>query len=190
LENLVNQDPGIALPSGGYFKFLEPETSDFTIEDIAHNLSHIARYNGAARYHYSVALHSVNVSRLVPEEFAFEALMHDAAEAFFGDMTSPLKRLCGDYCKLLEAGEAEVAKRFNLPFPHSPEVKHADMQALWAEKSHLIPTADNHPRAAWPEWDDYTLPREVLKYVVLVEMNPWEAKRRFLDRYSELAVVN
>lgn len=181
------KEPGIALPSGGYFKFLDPEGSTFGIEDIAHNLSHICRYNGASIYHYSVALHSVNVSYLVPQEFALEGLLHDAAEAFFGDMTSPLKALCPDYSALLAAAEAHVCERFGVQHPHSPEVKLADMQALYLEKTHLVPTADAHPCAYWPEWDAYQVEPAQAARVLLWEMTPGEGKRRFLRRFEELA---
>lgn len=182
----MNKDPGLAHPSGGYFKFLEPETSEYTIEDIAHHLAQINRYNGGCRYPYSVAQHCVNASRIVAPEFAFEALMHDAAEFAFGDMTSPLKRMCDDYRVLLEAGERALAARFGLPETMSPQVKLADMQMLKLEKEHLLAQPNAHPRAAWPEWDDYHLEPHIAKYVSLHEMSWSSAKRMFLLRYEQL----
>lgn len=182
----MTQDPGLALISGGYFKFLEPETSEFEIEDIAHNLSHVCRYGGGSRYHFSVAQHCVNASFIVPPAFALEALLHDAAEAFFGDMTSPLKRLCPDYVRLLEAAELVVARRFGVPEKLSPEVKLADMQLLLVEKNHLVPHANAHPRAAWPDWDGYELAPELRKFVTLHELTHKQARTSFLNRFEAL----
>ncbi len=70
---------------------LDPRVGDFRIEDIAHHLAMICRYGGAVSRFYSVAEHSVHVSRAVRPEYAFEALLHDAAEAYIGDMVRPLK---------------------------------------------------------------------------------------------------
>lgn len=77
--------------TGGKFWPLDPRIEDVRFEDIAHHLALANRYGGATRTSYSVAEHSVIVSLYVPPEFAREALMHDAAEAYIGDMVRPLK---------------------------------------------------------------------------------------------------
>lgn len=66
---------------------------DTSLEQIARNLSRICRYVGNGRHFYSVAEHSVLISRLVPEEFAKDGLFHDATEIFTGDLHSLLKKL-------------------------------------------------------------------------------------------------
>lgn len=77
--------------SGGKFWPLDPRVEEVHLEDIAHHLSMICRYGGAVSRYYSVAEHSVLVSLYVPPEYAKEALLHDAAEAYVGDLVRPLK---------------------------------------------------------------------------------------------------
>lgn len=86
---------------------LEPDFSGVNLDDLAHNLAGICRYNGAPRRHYSVAQHSVLVSRLLLEQRGYEAaragLIHDLPEALLGDLIWPLKQLeslRSVYCEL------------------------------------------------------------------------------------------
>jgi len=78
--------PSIQARSGRYISFVAPDPNVFCINDIAHALSHTCRFGGHTRDFYSVAQHSVLVSYLVPENDQFAALMHDAAEAYVGDV--------------------------------------------------------------------------------------------------------
>src|SRR5258708_39476115 len=84
--------PTIMLHSGAWFDFCAPASSCFNIEDIAHGLANICRYAGQCKRFYSVAEHSILVSQTA-KGFEYEALLHDAAEAFVGDISRPLKQM-------------------------------------------------------------------------------------------------
>jgi len=168
--------PTILLNSGNYFDFLDPGNSVFTIEDIAHGLSNICRFAGHCQRFYSVAQHSVHVSHLVPPEHALQGLMHDAAEAFIGDVTKPLKDLLPEYRRLEKNVEAAIAKRFGLPLHESPAVKEIDIIMLATEQLQLMQNRD--------DWN-YTRGRKPIE-IDLPEWGPKEAKQAFLERFIEL----
>jgi glycine/D-amino acid oxidase-like deaminating enzyme len=108
--------------------------------DIAVALARTARFNGHTKFFYSVAQHAFLASVLVPREHALAALLHDASEAYTGDIVRPLKRLLGEEFALIEHRiEQAVALRFDLPPIMSPYVKVADNRLLAAERRDLMP---------------------------------------------------
>lgn len=137
----------ILTASGNYFAFDYPELHPFSIEDIANSLSKICRFTGHTSHFYSVAQHSVYVSRLLPEHLRMQGLMHDAAEAYVGDVSSPLKRRLPDYKAIEHRVEAALNAQFGLPFPLHPDVKQADLRMLMAERHEFLPRDDD---SHWP----------------------------------------
>ncbi|PWL18195.1 hydrolase [Falsochrobactrum shanghaiense] len=111
--------------SGRRLDLLDPSPLDIEIEDIAHGLARVARWNGqtVGEHAYSVAQHSLLVeqifNRLVPDaskEWQMLTLLHDAPEYVIGDMISPFKAVMGGNYKLIEARlESAIHLRFSLP---------------------------------------------------------------------------
>lgn len=115
-----------------------PMSTDVDILDIAHALSNLCRFGGHCRRFYSVAEHSVLVSRVVPAEYALQGLLHDATEAYLVDVPRPLKHQLPQYGVFEATNWAAVAERFGLPWELHESVKEADNAVLLAEKAQLL----------------------------------------------------
>lgn len=138
----------------GYFDLLDPRPEDVNLHDIAGALSWILRFTGHGDASVSVARHSVTCYREacrrgLPLDVRRLALMHDAHEAYIGDVSSPLKSLLPDYRRLEAKIWAVVAARFNLSVVLPREVKEIDALALISEASVVFPR-----HARWPGWPE------------------------------------
>lgn len=113
----------------------DPRADEVNIVDIGHALSNICRFGGHAKRFYSVAQHSVLVSRIVEPVFALKGLMHDAPEAYIGDLVRPIKRLPGMhvYENVEDAVWSVICERFGISQTLPKEVIEADHTALATE---------------------------------------------------------
>ncbi|SDV49782.1 hypothetical protein [Chitinasiproducens palmae] len=166
------------LTAGGTpFNFFAPWAASIDLDTIAHALSNLCRFTGHTRAFYSVAQHSVLVSEIVPPEFAMQGLLHDAHEAYVGDMAQPLKAILPGYRALEDTVAEAVRAAFDLPLELDAVVKHADLVALATERRDLMPPSSMH----WQILDGVQ-PRSER----ITPVSPADAYRAFLDRYAEL----
>lgn len=161
--------------TGKQFWPLDPLPEEVCIEDIAHALSMKCRYGGHSTFFYSVAEHSVLVSKMVPPEHARSALMHDAAEAYLPDVARPIKRSLTGFAEIEANVEAAIARRFGLDWPWSAEIHEADATILADEKAALMVDAP----ASWH------LPHPPAG-VKIRGWFPEDAERKFLQRWGEM----
>ncbi|EDW8118154.1 HD family hydrolase [Salmonella enterica subsp. enterica serovar Sundsvall] len=164
--------------SGRKFNFINPTAADVDIEDIANALSNICRFSGHLPEFYSVAQHSVLASQIVPPEFAFEALLHDAAEAYCQDIPSPLKALLPDYRRIETRVDGLIREVFGLPSELSPVVKYADLTMLATERRDL----EIDDGSVWPCLDG--IPTSDM--IQIVPLRPGQSFGLFMNRFNEL----
>lgn len=136
--------------SGRKFDLANPNADMVDPTDIAHSLSMQCRFNGHTSSFYSVAQHCYLVADLVPAEHQLAALLHDATEAYVGDLVRPLKQGMSDFAERSSVLDLyaytehrvwiAICQRFDLE-PTLPDcVKHADLVALTTEKRDLMPS--------------------------------------------------
>lgn len=124
--------------SGKKINLIEPTQDMIEINDIAHALSQICRFGGHSQSFYSVAQHSVIVAALAPMEWKKEALLHDAAEAYVGDIIKPLKVLIEPVFENIEDRFMQaICEKFELNPLKLLEIKKYDKQALEVEHEFL-----------------------------------------------------
>jgi 5'-deoxynucleotidase YfbR-like HD superfamily hydrolase len=128
----------IQTASGRLIDLAKFRVGDVRLADISHALSLLNRFTGHSSVPYSVAQHSIHVSTLVPEELALCGLMHDASEAYLGDVSAPLKSMLPCYREIEDSVQRTIARAFGLEWPYPEQVHSADMAALAAEKSELF----------------------------------------------------
>lgn len=167
--------------SGTRVDLLNPSPEAFNIADIARGLAHTARFSGHTSRFYSVGLHSINVARLVPEEYKLAALMHDATEAYLGDMPTPFKALLPDFKAAENRMWNAICIRFDLPFSLPPIVKQADRVMLMTERDALKPV-NGH----WGDLEDtIRVPYAGLLGLGIGENhNPEQVKAFFMQAYK------
>ena len=169
-----DKEPWIYTYTGTRYYIMNPTAEQMNIRDIAHALARLCRFGGHTQGFYSVAQHSVLVSRTVPSQYALEGLLHDASEAYLGDMIHPLKQNMPEYRALEDRTQKVVAEAFGLTYPFPPSIGEADRILLGTEARDVLATPKVYTESLQP------LPERI---------KPWDhhlAECAFLDRYTEL----
>lgn len=181
--------------SGRRLDLLDPTPVDIEIEDIAHGLAFVARWNGQTQgdHAYSVAEHSLLVETLfgriapkAPAKWRLAALLHDAPEYVIGDMISPVKAAVGPgYEALDDRLAAAVHLRFGLPAAIPPQIKRqikkADKISAWMEATQIAGFSETEASRFFGKPDvKYT---EALRIVL---RPPIETRRAFTERHGAL----
>jgi 5'-deoxynucleotidase YfbR-like HD superfamily hydrolase len=183
--------------SGRRLDLLDPSPLDVEIEDIAHGLARVARWNGQTEgaHIFSVAQHSLLVETIARQRANLDrasrlgVLLHDAPEYVIGDMISPFKAVIGDAYKAVEARLlAAIHLRFGLPAVLPAElvaaIKASDRSAAFLEATRLAGFSLTEARRFFgpPPKFSATIERNYL--------TPWPAETaeaRFLERFAKLA---
>ena len=181
--------------SGRRLDLLDPTPVDIEIDDIAHGLAFVARWNGQTRgdFAYSVAEHSLLVETLFqrispksPVKWQLAALLHDAPEYVIGDMISPVKASVGPgYGALDERLTAAVHLRFGLPavlpVAVKKQIKRADRISAWMEATQLAGFREAEADRFFGKPDP-----KLLEGLALHLRPPREVRADFTARHAEL----
>tara|TARA_Y100000991_G_C21910490_1_gene322077 strand:- start:90 stop:698 length:609 start_codon:yes stop_codon:yes gene_type:complete len=181
--------------SGRRLDLLNPSPLDVEIEDIAHGLSRVARWNGQTQgaESYSVAEHSLLVERLIielkentPIKWRLAALLHDAPEYVIGDMISPFKAAIGINYKDVEANlESAIHIRFGLPaiLPEQVKrlIKRADRLAAFIEATQLAGFSIMEAQKLFGKSSKG-------EKIQLNPLSPEHAKKNYLNRFKQLTI--
>uniref|UniRef100_A0A6M3J2X9 HD domain-containing protein n=1 Tax=viral metagenome TaxID=1070528 RepID=A0A6M3J2X9_9ZZZZ len=162
--------------SGLFVDPLDVDSRDIQIEDVAHALSNICRFSGHVKTFFSVAEHSVLLSRRLHNSYHLLALLHDGAEAYLCDVPSPLKK------QLKEYREAETELMFKIFYKfRAPTIGVAEM--LKYDRWHTI----YEGAQLLPNEEFWGLSAEDARTLLPLELwTPEEAEEAFLDRFFEL----
>ncbi len=181
--------------SGRRLDLIDPSPLDVEIEDIAHGLARVARWNGQTRgeHAFSVAQHSLLVLHIIrtaepgaTPDALMMALLHDAPEYVIGDMISPFKAVIGgDYKNVEERLLAAIHLRFGLaattPAPWRASIKRADAIAAWFEATRLAGFTKAEADKFFPHANGFE-PNPAL----IEPMSSRDAQAGFLDAFMQL----
>ena len=188
--NIYPSAPFMQTATGGAINLADPLIEDINIVDIAYALAHTSRFGGHFG-HYSVAQHSILVMQVMREmlkmkepRVLLEGLLHDASEAYLGDMIRPLKLMLPGFKIIEQHFEALIFEKLLFddgPLPHGwkmhPFVKKADLIVVKTEKNTILP---KHP-VAW----DYLEGVDTMPYSI-TPVEPQIAFQNFLSEFVGL----
>ena len=181
--------------SGRRLNLLDPTVLDIEVEDIAHGLSFLTRWNGQTigPHGYSVAEHSLLVEKIftsmTPQSdptWKMAALLHDAAEYVIGDLISPVKAsIGGNYDLLEEKLMNAIFQRFGitrpLPTTIKKKIKIADKHSAWLEAVQIACFSEPEANKIFgtPKLKNFDK-------IYIIPNAPLKAKALFLKRHTEL----
>ncbi len=181
--------------SGRRLDLLDPTPVDIEIEDIAHGLAFVARWNGQTKgdFAYSVAEHSLLVEEIfgrlnpkAPAKWRLVALLHDAPEYVIGDMISPVKSAVGpSYEELDKRLTAAIHIRFGLPAATPVQIKRqikkADTFSAWMEATSIAGFTESEANKIFGKPD-----LSVIRDLNIRLRPPVEARNDYTARHNEL----
>ena len=153
---------------------IDPDPKHINIVDISHSLSMQCRFNGHCNRFYSVAEHSVIVSRFCKPEYALAGLMHDAAEAYLSDVIRPIKPYLNGYQEIENRLLRMIFDKYDIGYPYPENVKDIDLRACFTEGQTLMFDAEC--------WYDKAEPLDFVPECLC----PDEAENAFWLRFNEL----
>lgn len=179
-KTIAKKGPSIILSNGKSLYYDDPDPGVMDPEVIATATSKLCRWTGHCLEFFSVAQHCVFVSRNVPPEHALAGLMHDASEAFVGDVNRPLKWAMetaspGMFAEIEDRMHVALAERYGFQFPFHESVHLADAVSIATEKRDILPK-DGIPWLDMPEPSPYQLR----------PLGPRGAYNLWMHRYEEL----
>ncbi|MNS60237.1 hypothetical protein D3C72_932240 [compost metagenome] len=158
---LITKELTIRTYKGILISLIDPQPDDIFIEDIAHGLAYQYRYGGHCFSLITVAEHSLRVYNRCK---SLSALMHDASEAYLGDLKSPIKALCPDYSEIEHRFMRVIADKFGIAWPIPFAIKQADQAEFdWEQENIMIEKEGMH-----------------------MAMKPLYAKERFLKTFETI----
>ncbi len=183
--------------SGRRLDLLDPTPLDIEIEDIAHGLSFVARWNGQTLgdFPYSVAEHSLLVEKIYSNSFKYSekkwclaALLHDAPEYVIGDMISPVKSAIGsDYQSLESRLNSAINLRFGLPtkIPDNvrKQIKKADKISAWIEAIQIAGFTKAEANKLFGAVENNNIDQFSIRL-----RPPLEVRENYIARFNELAI--
>jgi len=191
IRDFLRGDTSFTTFTGRQFDPFDPQPEDIHILDIAHALSNTCRYGGMCQFYYSVAQHSGYVAQMAMDlngtktspDWPLWGLLHDAAEAYIGDMPTPFKPFMTNFDKVETDILRVIAEKFGLHWYGEAGVpdaiKKVDKRMLFTEARQLLPGADwckYQPK--WPETAGYDM--------MVQPMSPIAAEDAFLRTFGNL----
>lgn len=176
--------------SGIPFYSFDPRLEEISLQDIAHSLSLICRFNGHTKYLYTVAQHSLNVQRLLKHsgksaKIQLKGLLHDASEAYLCDIPRPLKPYVHGYFEAEMRVQSMIYKRFGVADIDCIDIKIHDDQMLGYEANRLMPCVNWSP----PDYADIFAKLDVEREIDVSECTPLEVEMEFLGVAKNLITV-